>query len=94
MNLIQYLERAKKKAAISNVDILEEKQMKLFGFDAQQLTYVNHKDWDKRVDTLIVFKSDSQFYSIRNSSYEVTYKSSILDFQEILESMEFHESSS
>ncbi|UKS27508.1 copper amine oxidase N-terminal domain-containing protein [Paenibacillus sp. HWE-109] len=91
MDLIQYLDRAKKKAAISNVDILGEKQIKLFGFDARQLTYVNNNDWDKRVDTLIVFKSDSQFYSIRNSSYEVTYKSSILDFHEILESMDFQE---
>jgi hypothetical protein len=91
IDLIQYLDHAKKKAAISNDDILEEKQIKLFGFDAQQLTYVNNNDWDKRIDTLIVFKSDSQFFSIRNSSYEVTYKSSILDFQEILGSMDFKE---
>lgn len=92
MNLNQYLDRAKKKAAISNDDIIEVKQMKLFGFDALQMTYVNHKDWDQRIDTLIVFKSDLHFYSIRNSSYEVTYKNSLLDFQNLLSSMEFHES--
>ncbi|MBP1993045.1 copper amine oxidase N-terminal domain-containing protein [Paenibacillus eucommiae] len=91
ITLIDYLDRAKQKAAISNDSIIEEKQMKLFGFDAMQLTYVNDTDWDKRIDTLIVFKSDLQFYSIRYSSYQVTYKSSILYFKELLESMEFQE---
>lgn len=91
MTLSQYLDRAKKKAAISSDAIIEEKQTKLFGFDAVQLTYVNNNDYDKRIDTLIVFKSDSYFYSIRDSSYEVTYKSSLQEFQKLLESMEFHE---
>ncbi|WP_246293974.1 hypothetical protein [Paenibacillus planticolens] len=36
MTLIQYLDRAKKKEAISNDDIIDEKQVKLFGFDAFQ----------------------------------------------------------
>ncbi|MZQ80695.1 hypothetical protein GQF01_00810 [Paenibacillus sp. 5J-6] len=91
MSLIQYLDRAKQKGAITKEDIIDEKQMKLFGFDAFQLTYVNNRDWDKRIDTLIIFKSGSQFYSIRNSSYEVTYKSSIQDFQGLLGSMRFND---
>ncbi|NHW39596.1 hypothetical protein GQF04_34590 [Paenibacillus aceris] len=89
--MIQYLDRAKQKGAISKEDIIDEKQVKLFGFDALQLTYVNRQDWDKRIDTLIIFKSGSQFYSVRNSSYEVTYKSSIQDFQSLLESMKFND---
>ncbi|TXK83767.1 hypothetical protein FU659_12525 [Paenibacillus sp. N3.4] len=89
--LASYLEQAKKKAAISSADIMEEKQTKLFGFDAVQLTYVNHGDWDKRIDTLLIFMSDSHIYTIRNSSYEVTYKSSVQEFKTLLESMEFHE---
>ncbi|MDU0205839.1 copper amine oxidase N-terminal domain-containing protein [Paenibacillus sp. MAH-36] len=91
MTLIQYLDRAKEKGAILKDDIIDEKQVKLFGFDAVQLTYVNRHDWDKRIDTLIIFKSGVQFYSVRNSSYEVTYKSSIQDFQSLLESMKFND---
>jgi hypothetical protein len=91
MSLIQYLDSAKQKGAISKEDIIDEKQVKLFGFDALQLTYVNNRDWDKRIDTLIIFKSGPQFYSIRNSSYEVSYKSSIQDFQGLLESMRFND---
>ncbi|MDQ0885098.1 hypothetical protein QFZ81_000186 [Paenibacillus sp. V4I9] len=91
MTLIQYLDRAKKKGAISKDDIIDEKQVKLFGFDAFQITYVNRHDWDKRIDTLIIFKSGSQYYSVRNSAYEVTYKSSFQDFQSLLESMKFND---
>ncbi|QNK57607.1 copper amine oxidase N-terminal domain-containing protein [Paenibacillus sp. PAMC21692] len=91
MKLDSYLDRAKDTASLSSKDIVEEKQIELFGYDALQLTYVNHLDWDKRIDTLVVFKTGSRFYSIRNSSYEVTYKNSIQDFEDILEDMEFRE---
>ncbi|KRF38687.1 hypothetical protein ASG93_24585 [Paenibacillus sp. Soil787] len=91
LNLAQYVERVKKKATITSDTTLEEKQTKLFGHDALQLTYVNNSDWDKRIDTLLVFMTDSHFYTIRNSSYEETYKSSIQDFVKLLESMSFHE---
>ncbi|MGW9124836.1 copper amine oxidase N-terminal domain-containing protein [Paenibacillus chitinolyticus] len=87
----QYVDFIKKKAAISNEDILEEKLIKVFGHDAVQLTYKNHLDWDSRIDTLIVFKSDTQFYTIRNSSYTVTYKSSLENFQQLMETMKFNE---
>lgn len=91
ITLAQYVDRAKKKATITSDIIIEEKQAKLFGHDALQLTYVNNSDWDKRIDTLLVFMTDSHIYTIRNSSYEVTYKSSIQDFVKLLESMSFHE---
>ncbi|MFS0837794.1 copper amine oxidase N-terminal domain-containing protein [Paenibacillus sp. 1P03SA] len=87
----QYVDSVKKKAAVSNDDILDEKQISVFGHDAVQLTYKNHLDWDSRIDTLIVFKSDSQFYTIRNSSYTVTYKNSLENFQQLLQTMKFNE---
>ncbi|EGL16678.1 MULTISPECIES: hypothetical protein [Paenibacillus] len=89
--LKQYVDFVKKKAAISNDDILDEKQVSVFGFDAVQLTYKNHLDWNSRMDTLIVFKSDSQFHTIRNSSYTETYKSSLENFEQLMETMKFNE---
>ncbi|WP_309244050.1 hypothetical protein [Paenibacillus sp. GbtcB18] len=88
--LKQYVDFVKKKAAISNEDI-EEKLMTVFGFDAVQLTYKNHLDWDSRTDTLIVFKSNPKFYTIRNSSYTDTYKSSLENFEQLMETMKFNE---
>jgi hypothetical protein len=91
LTLNQYLDLLKKKGSISENDIIDQKQLKLFGIDALQLTYVNKQDWDKRMDTLVIFKSGERFNSIRNSSYEVTYKGSIKDFQSLLESMKFND---
>lgn len=91
ITLAQYVDRAKKNATITSDIIIEEKQAKLFEHDALQLTYVNNSDWDKRIDTLLVFMTDTHIYTIRNSSYEVTYKSSTQDFVKLLESMSFHE---
>jgi hypothetical protein len=91
MKLSQYLDKTKQDSAITEETIIEQKQTKVLGFDALQLTYVNNDDWDKRIDTVVVFESDSHFYTIVNSSYEVTYKRSIKEFQQILDNMTFHE---
>ncbi|MFE5321112.1 stalk domain-containing protein [Paenibacillus sp. NPDC056579] len=88
----QYLELLKQELLIDKESIIEEKQTKALGFDALQLTYVNNNDWDKRIDTILVFEANSQFYTIINSSYEVTYKESSKQFQEILGGMTFRAS--
>ncbi|WP_217266669.1 copper amine oxidase N-terminal domain-containing protein [Paenibacillus tianmuensis] len=92
LKLAEYLEHVKKGRNIAKKEIIEEKQTKLFGFDALQIKYMNGNDWDKRIDTLLAFESYSHFYTILNSSYEDTYKSSSKQFQEILDSMTFRES--
>ncbi|MEC0231040.1 stalk domain-containing protein [Paenibacillus alba] len=92
MKLVQYLDKVKQDRGITKETTIEEKQTKALGLDALQITYVNNNDWDKRIDTLMVFESDSHFYTILNSSYEVTYKSSSKEFLQILDSMTFHES--
>lgn len=91
LSLEEYVEHTLEKATVSETDIVEKEQIEIFGNDAIQITYYNHEDWDDRVDTLIVFRTDSGFYCIRNSSYADTYKESILEFQEILDGMEFSE---
>lgn len=92
LKLAEYLEHIKKGRNIAKKEIIEEKQTKILGFNTLQIKYVNRNDWDKRIDTLLVFESDSHFYTILNSSYEDTYQSSSKQFQEILDSMMFRES--
>jgi hypothetical protein len=89
MTLEQYVDRAKQQAAILSDDIMEEKNITFMNYEAKQLIYKNNDDWDARIDTLIVFKADDEFYSIRSSSYKVTYKSSKREFEAILASMKF-----
>ncbi len=89
--LDSYLEWIKGVHSITKDTLLEEKKIKVLGFDAVQLTYVNNDDYDKRIDTMIVFETDSYFYNILHSSYESEYKSSMKQFQEILNTMTFHE---
>lgn len=91
MKLDAYLEQVKKTKGIAKESIIEQKQTKLMGRDALQLTYVNRNDWTKRIDTLLVFESDSHFYTLVSSSYEETYKGDIQLFQQILENMTFQE---
>ncbi|WP_051775779.1 copper amine oxidase N-terminal domain-containing protein [Paenibacillus tyrfis] len=84
LKLSEYLEHVKKGRNIAKKEIIEEKQTKILGFDALQIKYVNRNDWDKRIDTLLVFESDSHFYTILNPPTRILMKALANNFKRFL----------